>query len=99
MCEFEILYGAGVSAAGEIVDLASEAGLCEKLAAVRKAENARLGAPLDPANEPVAATCRPSCATNSLRTFAAASYCRQKHRTATQTHLVRTGSRAARVRS
>jgi hypothetical protein len=81
-CEFEILYdGAGVSAVGEIVDLASEAGLLEqsgahyawnceriahsrdkacqcmrehpelfeelrgKLVALRKAENARLGAP------------------------------------------------------
>ncbi len=80
-CEFEILYGSGVSAAGEIVDLASEAGLIEKsgayyawngeriaqgrdkacqylvehpelaaelrdkLVALRKAENARLGAP------------------------------------------------------
>jgi recombination protein RecA len=80
-CEFEILYGVGVSAAGEIVDLASEAGLIEKsgayyawngeriaqgrdkacqylnehpelaaelrdkLVALRKAENARLGAP------------------------------------------------------
>ena len=79
--EFEILYGVGVSAAGEIVDLASEAGLIEKsgayyslngeriaqgrdkacqylgehpfladelrekLVALRKAENARLGAP------------------------------------------------------
>lgn len=29
-CEFEILYGVGVSAAAEIVDLASEAGLIEK---------------------------------------------------------------------
>ena len=28
-CEFEILYGVGVSAAGEIVDLASEASLLE----------------------------------------------------------------------
>jgi recombination protein RecA len=81
-CEFEILYGSGVSAAGEIVDLASEAGLIEKsgayyawngeriaqgrdkacqymtehpelfeelrtkLVALRKAENARLGAPV-----------------------------------------------------
>ena len=80
-CEFEILYGSGVSAAGEIVDLASEAGLIEKsgayyawngeriaqgrdkacqyiaehpelaaelrdkLVALRKAENARLGVP------------------------------------------------------
>jgi recombination protein RecA len=80
-CEFEILYGIGVSAAAEIVDLASEAGLIEKsgayyawngeriaqgrdkdcqylnehpelaaelrdkLVALRKAENARLGAP------------------------------------------------------
>ena len=79
-CEFEILYGIGVSAAAEIVDLASEAGLIEKsgayyswngeriaqgrdkacqylnehpelaaelrdkLVALRKAENARLGA-------------------------------------------------------
>jgi recombination protein RecA len=79
-CEFEILYGSGVSAAGEIVDLASEAGLLEKsgayyawnseriaqgrekacqymvehpelaaelrdkLVALRKAENSRLGA-------------------------------------------------------
>ena len=85
-CEFEILYGSGVSAAGEIVDLASEAGLIEKsgayyawngeriaqgrdkacqymnehpelfeelrnkLVALRKAENARLGAPLPAAN-------------------------------------------------
>jgi len=81
-CEFEILYGSGVSAAGEIVDLASEAGLIEKsgayyswngeriaqgrdkacqylgehpelaaelrdkLIALRKAENARLGVPV-----------------------------------------------------
>ena len=80
--EFEITYGSGVSAAGEIVDLASEAGLIEKsgayyawngeriaqgrdkacqymsehpelfdelrdkLIALRKAENARLGAPV-----------------------------------------------------
>ena len=80
-CEFEILYGAGVNAAGEIVDLASEAGVIEKsgayyslngeriaqgrdkacqylaerpavgdelrqkLVTLRKAENARLGAP------------------------------------------------------
>jgi recombination protein RecA len=80
-CEFEIVYGAGVSATAEIVDLASEAGLLEKsgayynwngeriaqgrdkacqylaehpdlaaelrdkLVALRKAENARLGAP------------------------------------------------------
>src|SRR5271157_1963250 len=29
-CEFEILYGSGVNAVGEIVDLASEAGLLEK---------------------------------------------------------------------
>jgi len=29
-CEFEILYGTGVFASGEIVDLASEAGLLEK---------------------------------------------------------------------
>src|SRR5437762_2740105 len=29
-CEFEILYGSGVNAAGEIVDLASDAGLIEK---------------------------------------------------------------------
>jgi len=79
-CEFEITYGAGISAVGEIVDLASEAGLIEKsgahyslngeriaqgrdkacqylgehpalvdelrekLVALRKAENARLGA-------------------------------------------------------
>jgi recombination protein RecA len=78
-CEFEITYGTGISTAGEIVDLASEAGLIEKsgayyawngeriaqgrdracqylgehpaladelrekLVALRKAENARLG--------------------------------------------------------
>jgi recombination protein RecA len=91
-CEFEILYGSGVSAAGEIVDLASEAGLLEKsgahyawngeriaqgrdkacqymgehpelaaelrdkLVALRKAENARLGAPVPAATgESVAA--------------------------------------------
>jgi len=90
-CEFEILYGAGVSAAGEIVDLASEAGLIEKsgayygwngeriaqgrdkacqyladhpaladelrdkLVALRKAENARLGAPVAATTEPAAA--------------------------------------------
>jgi recombination protein RecA len=29
-CEFEIMYGGGVNAVGEIVDLASEAGLLEK---------------------------------------------------------------------
>ena len=29
-CEFEITYGTGISAVGEIVDLASEAGLIEK---------------------------------------------------------------------
>ncbi len=29
-CEFEVLYGQGISAAGEIVDLASEANLLEK---------------------------------------------------------------------
>jgi len=80
-CEFEITHGTGIFAAGEIVDLASEAGLIEKsgayyslggeriaqgrdeacqylgehpaladelrekLVALRKAENARLGAP------------------------------------------------------
>ena len=85
-CEFEILYGTGVNAAGEIVDLASEANLIEKsgayyslngeriaqgrdkacqylgehpdladvlrdkLIALRKAENARLGAPAPAAN-------------------------------------------------
>jgi recombination protein RecA len=85
-CEFEILYGAGVSAAAEIVDLASEAGLVEKSGAYyswngeriaqgrekacqymaehpelmdelrgklvekRKAENARLGAPVPAAS-------------------------------------------------
>lgn len=91
-CEFEILYGTGVFASGEIVDLASEAGLIEKsgayyawngeriaqgrdkacqylgehpalidelrekLVALRKAENARLGAPVPPiASESVAA--------------------------------------------
>jgi recombination protein RecA len=81
-CEFEITYGTGISAVGEIVDLASDAGLIEKsgayyslageriaqgrdkacqylgehpalvdelrekLVALRKAENARLGAPV-----------------------------------------------------
>ena len=81
-CEFEITYGTGISAVGEIVDLASEAGLIEKsgayysiggeriaqgrdkacqyfgehpelaaelrekLVVLRKAENARLGAPV-----------------------------------------------------
>src|SRR5512136_679909 len=81
-CEFEIVYGTGVNATGEIVDLASEANLLEKsgayyswsgeriaqgrdkacqylaehpdlaaelrtkLVASRKAENARLGAPV-----------------------------------------------------
>ena len=29
-CEFEILYGSGINAVGEVVDLASEAGLLEK---------------------------------------------------------------------
>jgi recombination protein RecA len=83
-CEFEITYGTGISTAGEIVDLASEAGLIEKsgayyslngeriaqgrdkacqyltehpfladelrekLVALRKAENARLGTPVPP---------------------------------------------------
>jgi recombination protein RecA len=81
-CEFEITYGTGIPAIGEIVDLASEAGLIEKsgayyslggeriaqgrdktcqylgehpflmdelrdkLVALRKAENARLGVPV-----------------------------------------------------
>jgi recombination protein RecA len=90
-CEFEILYGSGVSAAGEIVDLASEAGLIEKsgayyawngeriaqgrdkacqylsehpdlmaelrdkLIALRKAENARLGTAPPATAEPAAA--------------------------------------------
>ena len=81
-CEFEIMYGTGIYSVGEIVDLASEAGLIEKsgayyawngeriaqgrdkacqylqehpalaeelrekLVALRKAENARLGAPV-----------------------------------------------------
>jgi recombination protein RecA len=81
-CEFEILYGTGICSVGEIVDLASDAGLIEKsgayyawqgeriaqgrdkacqylsehptladelrekLIALRKAENARLGAPV-----------------------------------------------------
>jgi recombination protein RecA len=81
-CEFEIVYNVGVNAAGEVVDLASDAGLLEKsgayyawngeriaqgrdkacqylsehpelfeelrtkLVALRKAENARLGAPV-----------------------------------------------------
>ena len=81
-CEFEITYGTGISAIGEIVDLASEAGLIEKsgayyslngeriaqgrdkacqylgehpalvdelrdkLVALRKAENARIGTPV-----------------------------------------------------
>jgi recombination protein RecA len=85
-CEFEITYGTGISTAGEIVDLASEAGLLEKsgayyswngeriaqgrdkacqylgehpalvdelrekLVALRKAENARLGAPVPAAS-------------------------------------------------
>ena len=90
-CEFEILYGTGVNAAGEIVDLASEAGLIEKsgayyslngeriaqgrdkacqylgehpdlaaelrdkLVALRKAENARLGAAVPTASGEIAA--------------------------------------------
>ena len=81
-CEFEILYGTGICSVGEIVDLASDAGLIEKsgayyawnseriaqgrdkacqylsehpaladelrekLISLRKAENARLGAPI-----------------------------------------------------
>jgi recombination protein RecA len=85
-CEFEITYGTGISTAGEIVDLASEAGFLEKsgayyswngeriaqgrdkacqyisehpqladelrdkLVALRKAENARLGAPVPAAS-------------------------------------------------
>jgi recombination protein RecA len=90
-CEFEILYGVGVCATAEIVDLASEAGLIEKsgayyswngeriaqgrdkacqylaehpdlaaelrdkLIALRKAENARLGAPAPATSESEAA--------------------------------------------
>jgi recombination protein RecA len=90
-CEFEILYGSGVFAAGEIVDLASEANLIEKsgayyswngeriaqgrdkacqyliehpaladelrekLIALRKAENACLGAPVPATGESEAA--------------------------------------------
>jgi protein RecA len=75
-CEFEITYGTGIFAAGEIVDLASKAGLIEKsgayyslggeriaqgrvlrekLVALRKAENARLGTAPTPASEAAAA--------------------------------------------
>ena len=90
-CEFEITYGTGISTAGEIVDLASEAGFIEKSGAyyswngeriaqgrdkacqylgehpalmdelrqklvdMRKAENARLGAPASAAGEREAA--------------------------------------------
>jgi hypothetical protein len=90
-CEFEITYRTGISAVGEIVDLASEAGLIEKsgayysmggeriaqgrdkacqylgehpelvaelrdkLVALRKAENARLGAPVPAASGRVGA--------------------------------------------
>jgi recombination protein RecA len=90
-CEFEIVYGTGINATGEVVDLASEAGLLEKsgayyawngeriaqgrdkacqylgehpalfdelrdkLIALRKAENARIGAPVPPIGESAAA--------------------------------------------
>jgi recombination protein RecA len=90
-CEFEIMYGSGVNAEGEIVDLASEAGLLEKSGAYyswkgeriaqgrdkacqymaehpdvmdelrgklvdqRKAENARMGAPVAASGESEAA--------------------------------------------
>jgi recombination protein RecA len=90
-CEFEIMYGSGVNAEGEIVDLASEAGLLEKSGAyyswkgeriaqgrdkacqymaehpelmdelrgklvdIRKAENARMGAPVAASSESEAA--------------------------------------------
>jgi recombination protein RecA len=90
-CEFEIVYGTGINATGEIVDLASEAGLLEKsgayyawngeriaqgrdkacqylserpelaselrdkLIALRKAENSRLGAPVPPVASEAAA--------------------------------------------
>jgi recombination protein RecA len=90
-CEFEIMYGGGVNAVGEIVDLASEAGLLEKSGAYyswkgeriaqgrdkacqymaehpeamdelrgklvdqRKAENARMGAPVATSGESEAA--------------------------------------------
>ena len=41
-CEFEILYGSGVNAVGEIVDLASEANLLEKSGAYYSWQGARI---------------------------------------------------------
>jgi recombination protein RecA len=42
-CEFEILYGTGVNWAGEIVDLASEAGVIEKSGAYYSWKGERIG--------------------------------------------------------
>jgi recombination protein RecA len=42
-CEFEIMYGAGVNWAGEIVDLASEAGVIEKSGAHYSWKGERIG--------------------------------------------------------
>jgi recombination protein RecA len=41
-CEFEILYGTGICSVGEIVDLASEAGLLEKSGAYYSWQNERI---------------------------------------------------------
>ncbi|HEX7598757.1 MAG TPA: recombinase RecA [Polyangia bacterium] len=41
-CEFEILYGSGVNAVGEIVDLASEAGVLEKSGAYYSLKGERI---------------------------------------------------------
>jgi recombination protein RecA len=41
-CEFEILYGSGVNAVGEVVDLASEAGLLEKSGAYYSWQSERI---------------------------------------------------------
>jgi recombination protein RecA len=42
-CEFEITYGAGVNWAGEVVDLASEAGVLEKAGAYYSWKGERIG--------------------------------------------------------
>jgi hypothetical protein len=65
-CEFEILYGVGVSAAGEIVDLASEAGLIEKSGAYYAWNGERIAQGRDKAAS-ISGSIRnwpPSCATS-----------------------------------
>jgi recombination protein RecA len=53
-CEFEILYGGGINAVGEVVDLASEAGLLEKSGAYYSWQGERIAQGRDKACQYIA---------------------------------------------